>query len=332
MRDLESESGDGGARPVSAWSAPRIASAGEAVVDLMPMTDVPGLAFQAHLGGSPFNVAVAAARLGARSAFVGGLSTDAFGRRFRRRLQECGASDEMAAPRAEPSSLAFIDFEGRDARYSFHFEGTASPHLVPDDLPLERMGELTVFHFGSVALLFEPFRSTVLGIVEALRSRVLISFDPNVRPRVVRDWDDYRALLRRCLEIADIVRLSHEDAEVCAPDPAALVGEGGPAVIVLTRGAAGSLIQVPGAVEAVPARPCAPIDTIGAGDAYTAGLLTALVGRGVDGRASLEALDLAGWREVGAFAATCSAITCERPGADFPSLADVEARRANAPG
>jgi fructokinase len=311
----------------------RVASAGEAVVDLTPLGDeVDGLAFRAHLGGSPFNVAVALARLGVGAGFASCLSTDAFGRRFRDHLRECGASAELTVDREEPSSLAFVDFQGRDARYAFHFVGTASPQLAPEDLPLERMGELTVFHFGSVALLFEPFRSTVLGIAEALRSRVLLSFDPNVRPNLVRDWDEYRALLRHCLQLADIVRLSNEDAEVCAPDPAALLGGGGPAVIVLTRGAAGSTIHLPGGTETVPAQPCTPVDTIGAGDAYTAGLLAALLARGVTDRGSLERVDAAGWRAAGAFAATCSAITCERDGAQFPSLDEVEVRRTTAPG
>lgn len=304
-----------------------IGSAGEAIVDFTPVEEKGRLTgFRFHLGGSPYNVALGVARLQGPAAFVGRLSTDLFGGMFREHLVSSGGSDKLAPAADQPSSLSFVRWRGADAEYSFHMAGTASTLLAAGDVAMDEVSSMSVYHFGSVALLYTPVRDTVVGLARALKGKALISFDPNVRPSLVTDWDAYRALVRECLALADLVKLSHEDLEALGADPGSLLASGGPVAIVVTHGARGSRIHTRRGIREVPPVPCELVDTIGAGDAYTAGLLAAIFERKVASREAVEALDGAGWDAVGSFAATCSALVCEHAGPALPWREEVERR------
>lgn len=309
-----------------------IASAGESLVDFTPLADDEGrlIGFRLHPGGSPFNVAVGVGRLGHAAAFAGRLSDDLFGPLLRARLDEAGVSRELTATGPEPTALAFVAGAQTEARYSFRLAGTAAFALRPDDvLPAHRPGRVRALHFGSLALAFRPSAETILGLARDLKGRALLSFDPNVRPEAVEDWPAYRVTLRECLRLADLVKVS--EADLAALGPGALDDmrtATGPVAVVLTRGAAGSRVHLADAALDCPALPARVVDTVGAGDAYTAGLLVALADRGALDRSRLEQLGPAGWLEAARFAAAAAALTCERAGADPPNRAAVVRRLA----
>lgn len=309
-----------------------IASAGESLVDFTPTTDDRGrlVGFRVHPGGSPFNVAVGVGRLGHAAAFVGRLSEDLFGPVLGARLDEAGVSRELAATGPEPTALAFVAGEEGEARYSFRLAGTAAFALRPDDvLAARRPGRLRALHFGSLALAFAPAAETILGLARDLKGRALLSFDPNVRAGAVADWPAYRSTLRECMRLADLVKVSEADlAALGARARDELRAATGPAAVVVTRGAAGSRIHLADTTLNCPALPARVVDTVGAGDAYTAGLLVALADRGALDRSGLERLDRTGWLDAARFAAAAAALTCERAGADPPDRAAVLERLA----
>jgi fructokinase len=286
-----------------------IGSLGESLIDFTPLGDD---GFELHPGGSPFNVATAVGTLGHPAAFVGRISTDLFGVRLVEALQVSGVDTRFVVRSAEPTTLAFVAFHGDEAVYSFRGEGAADVLLSASDVDVEELAALEALHLGSISLLREPVGTTATGVARALHGKVVLSLDPNVRGGLVGDWGPYRRRLAELAGFADIVKASEADLELWGVGPAALEG---PAAVVVTRGAGGSTVHAAGEVFDVPAHPCEVVDTIGAGDAFTAGLLVALARRGALTCRGLRELDSASWEEAVRRAAEVSAMACARRGA-----------------
>lgn len=302
-----------------------IASVGESLVDFTPVAAGGRLdGFRVHPGGSPYNVAVGIARLGHPAAFAGRLSGDLFGRLLAAHLSDCRVSGHLAVDGAEPTALAFVAEAGGEPVYDLRLAGTAAERLRPGDLPAAAFARLEAVHFGSLGLLLQPAREAVLGLARALRGGPLLSFDPNIRPGAVADWASYRTALDEAVRLADLVKASEADLAAWGADPTPASDQ----ALVVTMGARGSRLVQGSRTVACPAAPCRLVDTVGAGDAYMAGLLVALAERMALDRPALGALADADWLAVMRFASVAAALTCERAGADPPPRADVEARLA----
>lgn len=162
----------------------------------------------------------------------------------------------------------------------------------------------------------------------------MIVFDPNVRPSLIPDMAAYRVRVMDWLAMADLVKLSDEDAELLAPGRpvdalAAECLQAGAHAVIVTRGGAGATLWRTGHEPLTVAAPRVQVvDTIGAGDTFTAGLSVALLAQGVDHPAQLGQLADETWREVMGFAATAAALNCTREGADPPTLEAVRAALA----
>jgi fructokinase len=151
-----------------------------------------------------------------------------------------------------------------------------------------------------------------------------------VRPGLVRDEAGYRALLDRLFALADVVKLSAADIAWLAPgQPVELVAADlrarGPALVVVTQGSDGVLALHGAERWTLPTFPVTVVDTVGAGDAFSAGLLAGLAERGVLARDSLADLPAEAMGEVLRFATAVAALTCARAGADPPQRAEVAA-------
>ncbi|RDI75808.1 Sugar kinases ribokinase family [Gaiella occulta] len=305
-----------------------IASLGEAIIDFTPFERDGRLAgFELNPGGSPYNVALAAARLGYPTSFVGRVSTDLFGRILVERLEAEGVDTSLLLTGPEPTTLAFVAYEGGEARYSFRGENAADALLAPGAIATGDLRRFEAVHLGSISLLREPGASTILGLARALAGGMTLSFDPNVRPGLVADWHAYRALLGEIARLAGLVKVSEDDLELWGEEPAALAASG-PGAVVVTRGAEGSRLYRPGLSLDVPALPARVVDTVGAGDAFTAGLLVSLGRRGALARPALAALAEEEWRAALIFASAVASLTCERRGASPPTASEVEQRLA----
>lgn len=304
---------------------------GEALIDLIPARCGDEDGFVARPGGSPFNVAVGLARLGVPTAFVGRLSRDRFGQLLRARLGDEGVDLRPVATGDEPTALAVVHVdEAGQPSYSFHWEGTADRLLSPADLAAELPEATTAIHVGSVSLALEPGASTIATLVERERSDRVVSLDPNVRPAVVGDADAYRDLLVAWVRRADLVKVSVEDLDWLAPgtEPAAVARrwlDEGVSVVVVTRGGDGAVgVSAAGEVS-VEAPMVELVDTVGAGDAFSAGLLASLAGRDLLARDALADLDERALDEVLRVATTVAALTCTRAGANPPGRGEVSA-------
>ncbi|GAA2641412.1 carbohydrate kinase [Nonomuraea recticatena] len=277
------------------------------------------LALRVIPGGGPANAAVALARLGTGARYLGRVSTDPFGRLFTERLTASGVDLSWVVTAAEPSTLAVatLDGEGR-ASYSFHAEGTADWQWTAEELAAVDLGGIAAVHTGSLALVREPGAARIEEFLARARPSATISMDPNIRPLLV-DPGVYRAAMPRWAALADIVKVSEEDLAHLGSLDGFCVGlhAAGVRLVLVTRGADGVTASLDGERMDVAAPAVEVADTVGAGDAFTAGLLHRLDSLGrLGGR--LSTLGAAELRDALAFAVRVAALTCTVAGANPP--------------
>ncbi|GAB3652515.1 carbohydrate kinase family protein [Glycomyces tarimensis] len=299
---------------------------GEALLDLV--SDDEPRDFAARPGGSPANVAVGLARLDDRVTLATCLGDDLPGRLVGDHLRDSGVTVERLPAATAATSLALASIaEDGSADYSFHlaWDPTAVPELDPD---------CRCVHTGSLATALEPGAAVVEGALERARRRgVTVSYDPNIRPILLGDREVERRRVERQVSGSDIVKASAEDVDWLYPgeDPHAVARKWvstGPALVVLTRDSDGACALTASTEAAVTARPVTVRDTVGAGDAFTAGLLDALLRADLLGAVRRERLAGVGSAELAeliGFAALVAAKTCERTGANPPTRAELEA-------
>lgn len=301
---------------------------GEGLVDVVQRSS----GIEAHVGGSPLNVAVGLARLGHPVQFIGRYGRDTYGESVAAHLK---ASSVMLpqAPDGLPTSVAtaLVDDDGA-ATYTFDLAWEL-PGLA-ERLPFMLQGT-TLLHTGSIATMLAPGAADVLDAVEHSHPSATISFDPNCRPSIITDADYARRQAEKFVTLSDIVKASDEDLAWLYPgvdvlDSArrwlSLGGAGGPAMVVVTRGATGPW-GITAAGEAEFAAPRVEVaDTVGAGDSFMAALLSGVVDRGLAGaqnRADLRALPVEDLAALLAHAARAAAVTVSRAGANPPTRAEL---------
>ena len=313
---------------------PAVTVIGEALIDLVP-GDRPGV-FAAIPGGSPYNVAIGLARLGHHTALMARLADNTFGRMLRDHAAAEGI-DLTAAPRAsQPTTLAVVSLDAEaSASYDFYLDGTADWHWTAQELARAPDG-MSVLHFGSIASWTAPGDALILALAERIRERgdVLVSYDPNVRPGLLADHERARGRIERAVSVAHLAKASADDIAWLYPDLAVSEVAGhwlrlGATLVVITRSASGA-DAFTGLAAPVhrPACPVAVVDTVGAGDSFTAGLLGSLVRRNLHDPARLARCPAGQLSAALDDAILVASLNCERPGNDPPTLAEVSAARA----
>lgn len=283
---------------------------GETLVDLIPANDQQvGITYRPRYGGSPFNVAVGAARLGAEVELATAFGQDSFGRQAAEFLEAEGVGIESSrSPEQVRTCLAVVSTTSGRASYEYYGEFSNMWQILP--VPTEQVASAELVHVGSTALDGEPGRETARrAFAEATG---ICCLDPNPRPMLIPDVAEYRQFLLKLARHADVIKLSIEDIEYLWPDLALddvsvlLRGEGD-AVIIVTRAELSTWVYGMGAAQEVPAVPTELIDPTGAGDSFMASLIADLL---VDGKPS----DLSGWQTKAYRAAVAASITCSRTG------------------
>jgi fructokinase len=326
-RLARSADGASGATSISSSEVKRMfVVVGEALVDLVGQRG--GRTFSALPGGSPANVALGLARLGVPVTLNTRLGRDGFGEMVRSHLEASGVRVDGGAGEGAKTTLAIATLAAGIASYDFRIDWDVEA-LVP--LPVETR----CLHTGSLATVLPPGRANVVDLVEREheRGRVTVSYDPNVRPTLLGDAARARPDIEHLVAMSDVVKVSDDDLRWLYPDRSdEEVAQGwlasGPALVVVTRGGAGAYAVSAGLELRRAAVPIDLVDTVGAGDSFTSGLLDGLHRADLIGGARRDALatiDEATLGSVVDAAALIAAITCSRPGADPPTRAEVDA-------
>ena len=289
-----------------------------------------GTDFRMHPGGSILNVAVGLARLGHHVAFAGKIAEDFFGHHLLLTLKTEGVDTRFVTTAKAQSALALVAMEEGEPVFSFYGEGTADTLLTADDIPESLYQETAVLHVGSVSLLRGTTPATVLATAERLKGKALLSLDPNIRASLIHDEPAYRALLQRLIALTDILKLSAVDLAWLLPG--ASVEESlphlcglGPALVIITQGEKGVLARSGSSQTLqVPTFPVPVVDTVGAGDAFCAGVLARLADEAIPSRERVLALTEQELRAVISFASAVAALNCTRDGANPPHRSEVD--------
>ena len=301
---------------------------GEALVDVVQRSS----GIEAHVGGSPLNVAVGLARLDHPVQFIGRYGRDAYGDSIAAHLRSSSVMVPLP-PDEKPTSVATaqIDDDGA-ATYAFDLAWEL-PGLA-GRLPLMLQGS-TLLHTGSIATFLEPGAAEVIAAVEHAHPSSTISFDPNCRPSIITDVEYARTQAERFVVLSDVVKASDEDLEWLYPgvDPVesarrwlSLGGEEGPALVVVTRGSRGPWGITRAGETQIAAPTVNVVDTVGAGDSFMAGLLSAIVDHGLDGaqnRSDLRAMPVETLAAIMDHATRAAAVTVSRAGANPPTRAEL---------
>jgi fructokinase len=307
---------------------------GEALIDLIPNAagDL-GI----HPGGGPFNTARWLGRLGADVGFLESIAADPLGQRLRSELEAAGVALDLVVPTKLPTTLALVQLdEAGAAQYAF-YPDTSMPDVWPEQVDqLLPSVELDALYLGSIGLVLEPAASAGVRAVELARARgALVMVDPNVRASLIEDRSEYLRRLEGVLAQTDVVKLSVDDLEWLAPgEPAQAAArrylDFGVQVVVLTAGSEGATVLT--ATDSVQIEPVRVdvVDTIGAGDAFSAAFLHDWLARMAQNRCPATETGLGDGAlldaavESARFAARVAAVACSLPGGTPP--ADLLAR------
>ena len=267
-----------------------ITAVGELLIDFTPSGNGTGQTFIANPGGAPCNLLTMASHSGSKTAFIGKVGNDGFGRFLKRTIEKEGIdtsglvlSDQMN------TTLAFVQLDETGERsFSFYRKGCADINLEEDEVDLERIKETQILHFGSLSFTDEPSRSTVLHmLVYAKEQGVWISYDPNYRPSLWASEEEAKHWMLQGLQYADFLKVSIEEMELLTgeEDPkngCKLLSSHGVRCIFVTLGQDGCFYSTPIGEGYIPGFFSQPVDTTGAGDTFFGALLSRFLASGLD--------------------------------------------------
>ncbi len=263
---------------------------GEALVDLISDQIVPALSqaeqFQRFLGGEATNVALNVARLGGRAALIACVGEDGFGNYIRQQLDEAGVATDYVRVTSQASTTIAVNARQTTTPDFIIYRG-ADAHILPDEKYLEAIQASRVIHTSAFALSREPARSTILQALKVARqSGCLVSLDPNYHPRIWPDVadSDFQSVLVDAYQWVNITKPSLDDCiRLFGPglspvDYAGRFLSWGTEIVALTMGRQGVLLATSdGDFYHIKPNNAEVADVTGAGDAFWAGLLTALL-------------------------------------------------------
>jgi len=313
---------------------------GEAVIDMFQKksSDL-GSVFLPLPGGCSYNTSIAAGALSAPVAFFGRISKNFFGDLQVQRLRDYNVKDDLILRCDQNPILALIKTEGLKTQYAFYDEGTADRLLSANELP-SLPPETTCIMFGSVSMCMEPIASTIETFItntirRQTKTQPVIVFDPNIRPFMIKDRNDYIKRFDKWISFCDIVKISSEDSEYIFPDASAEAAlrkmiDHGVKLAVITLGPDGAAAmlrrddgtEIKISVDGVKIPQLA--DTVGAGDTFLGALLAWLELRGKMSRNAVMNFDTESLQQALSFANKAAALVCTRYGAQPPALNEIE--------
>ena len=293
---------------------------GEVLIDLIPDGDH----YASVVGGGPANTAKALAKLGVKTHFVDGISSDKYGQMAKAELLAANVLLNYAQYSNKPTSTAKVTLsKSGSASYEFVIEDTATFDFSDQWLPDPHTYKPLLLHIGTLATIIEPGAAVLFEWAKNVVHVAPIIFDPNIRPAVLGDRDDYVNKVEKWVAISSAVKVSDEDLNWLYPGKVIdeIVNrwlEVGVELVVVTLGDKGITAYRENEQISVDAVKVKVADTVGAGDTVGAVLVEAIVKNGLK-RLTGEVLKTMLHRAVKA-----AAITVSRTGANPPSKEEID--------
>lgn len=306
-----------------------VVALGELLIDFACLsTDGDGYpTMAAHPGGAPANFLAALTKYGAKTALLGKVGTDAFGKMLTDTLAKAGIETRgIVADENVFTTLAFVTFDDQgDREFSFARKPGADTCLRFEELDLSLIDQAKVFHFGTLSLTDEPVKTATEQAIRYAKERgKWITFDPNLRKPLWKNLDDARAAMLWGLHQADFVKISDEEVEFlwgCDEKEAGkkLLTEFGVKLALITMGPKGAYLvnEIASAYAASPK--VSPVDTTGAGDICGGSAVSQILRIGKP----MEQLNEEELSRIVRFAATAASLSTEKPGG-IPAIPEYE--------
>ena len=312
-----------------------VVALGELLIDFACLnTDADGYpTMAAHPGGAPANFLAALTKFGAKTALMGKVGTDAFGKLLTGTLEKAGIETRgLIATDDVFTTLAFVTFdEHGDREFSFSRKPGADTCISFEELDLSLIDEAKVFHFGTLSLTDEPAKTATYKAVEYAKSKgKLITYDPNLRKPLWKDLETAKEQLIWGLGQADVVKISDEEVEFLfglgvEEGAQYILDNFGVKLVFVTCGADGCFFKNAVAEGKVPSlKNINVIDTCGAGDIFGGSAVWKVLQTGK----APETLNEEELRDVVTFACTSAGISTTRSGgiSSVPEYAEVVER------
>jgi len=293
---------------------------GEVLIDLIP----DGSGRKPIVGGGPANTAKALSKIGFDTQFIDGISTDEYGQMAKNDLVNAGVKLDYVKYSDKPTCLAIVSLsDSGSATYEFVIENTSTFDFTPDWLPNPQTEKPALLHIGTLATAIEPGASVLYEWAKSVGKIAPIVFDPNIRPAVLGNRDEYLKKVEKWVVISSAVKVSDEDLHWLYPggvinEIANNWLELGVELVVVTLGEKGITAYRKNEQISVDALTVVVADTVGAGDTVGAILAEAIV---KDGLSSLSGVRL---EMLLKRAAKAAAITVSRIGANPPSKDEID--------
>ena len=264
-----------------------ILTVGEVLIDLTQTGTLNGIPqYAAFPGGAPANVAVAAAKLGAATAFCGKVGQDAFGEQLARTLRDIGVSTDALHTASAPTTLAVVSVDETGERsFSFYRDNSADTLLTPEESVAALACAPKGLHFGSVSLTHDPSRTATLAAVKEAKKRgITVSYDPNYRPALWQAESLAASYMTMLLSLVDILKVSDDELPLLSgthdlETGTRLLCERGISLVLVTLGPDGVYYRMGENTGTVPGVSVKVADTNGAGDTFLGAVLTLLCRR-----------------------------------------------------
>ena len=289
----------------------------------------------AHPGGAPANFLAAVTKFGGKTALLGKVGTDTFGRLLTGTLEQAGIETRGIVASSDVfTTLAFVTLDEHGNReFAFSRKPGADTQLRFSELELPLIDDAKAFHFGTLSLTDEPARATTYRAVAYAKERgKLISFDPNLRKPLWKDLDTAKEQMLWGLSQADVVKISDEEIEFLFglnPQEGArkILNDYGVKLVFATCGADGCWFENQNACGHVDSlKNVKVVDTTGAGDIFGGSAVRKVMQSGK----RPEELSEAELRETVRFACTAAGLSTTKPGviSSVPEPEEVNARLA----
>jgi 2-dehydro-3-deoxygluconokinase len=289
---------------LDATAITEVATIGEALGVMTPVE--PGrlrdvTSYEKDVGGAELNVAVALARLGHRSRWLGAVGDDEIGHQALASLRAAGVDADHARVIRDGRTGLYLKEQRTNGRLRVHYyrDDSVATRMAPSHLDISALTDARIVHLTGITACLQPYGAAIVEVAldAAHRSNRLVTFDVNLRRKLLNDRDAAE-LMRPALESAHVLVLSEEEADVFlgGRDEAALgkaLAQLSSARLVVVHGSGGALAADEDGMWAADSYEAVPLDTVGAGDAFMAGLLSGIL-RGWPTRDALKLANACG--------------------------------------
>lgn len=247
--------------------------------------------FEACPGGAPCNVLAMLNKLGKKTAFIGKVGNDQFGKLLKRTIDEIGIESKgLLLDDEVNTTLAFVHtFPDGDRDFSFYRNPGADMMLREEDVDYDLIRQAKVFHLGTLSMTDEPVRSATMKALDvAKEAGCLISFDPNLRPPLWKSLDTAKEMMEYGFGYCDILKISDNEIQFVSGKEdydegiRYLIDKYNIPLIFLTLGKDGSRAYYQGKRVEQPGFCVEVIETTGAGDTFCANAVNGVLDHGID--------------------------------------------------